>query len=208
MLQDEEIKNRFRAAAGVRRLFSRPNYGAYLLLRLRNFPLRGTAARIMEFLRPWRLVTLILRSIVRLITWLETGTLLLLLLLAGALAIPPLLLCSLFTPITWAVQNRRCAARLRAVIDRSPTGKICVCFAGPGALEPDSYFRGMIRALADGDSTVLVIPNSPRRGISPLRPGHAMHPETPNLYYIRGRLYFHLRRRLFPHRRERLILIY
>lgn len=208
MPQDEEIKDRFRAAAGVRRLFSRPNYGTYLLARLRSFPLRGVVTRIMEFLRPWRLVTLILRIIVRLITWLETGTLLLLLLLAGTLALPPLLLCSLLTPITWAVQNRRCAARLRAVMDRSPTGKICVCFAGPGALEPDSYFRGMVRALADGDSTVLVIPHIPRRGSSPLRPGRAMHRESPNLYLIRGRLYFHLRRRIFPRRRERLILIY
>ena len=117
MPRDEEIRDRFLAAAGICRLFSRQNYSTYLLARLRNFPLRGTATRIMEFLRPWRLVTLILRIIVRLITWLETGTLLLLLLLAGALALPPLLLCGLLTPVTWAVQNRRCAARLRAVMD-------------------------------------------------------------------------------------------
>lgn len=208
MPQDEEIKDRFQTSAGIHRLFSRPNYGAYLLARLRNFPLRGTVTQIMEFLRPWRLVTLILRIIVRLITWLETGTLLLLLLLAGALALPPLLLCGLFTPITWAVQNRRCAARLRAVMDRSPTGKICVCFAGPGALEPDSYFRGMVRALADGGSTVLVVLHTPRRRSSPLRPGQAMHREVPNLYLIRGRLYFHLRRRLLAGRRDRLTFIY
>lgn len=208
MPRDEEINARLRSAVEIRRLFSRPNYGTYLLARLRSFPFRGTVAQIMEFLRPWRLVTMILRIIVRLITWLETGTLLLLLLLAGALALPPLLLCGLFTPILRAVQNRRCTARLRAVMDRSPSGWICVCFAGPGALEADSYFRGMIRALADGDNTVLVIPHSPRRGNSPFRPGRAMHREAPNLYLIRGRLYFHLRRRLFPRRRERLILIY
>ena len=207
MPRDEEIKDRFRNIAGTRQLFSRPNYGTYLLARLRSFPFRGAVTRIMEFLRPWRLITLILRIIVRLITWLETGTLLLLFLLAGALALPPLLLCGLLTPITWAVQNHRCTARLRTVIDRSPTGKICVCFAGPGALEPNSYFRGMVRTLA-GESIVLVISHSPHRRLSPLRPGHAMHRESSNLYYIRGRLYFHLRRHLLSKRRDRLTLIY
>ncbi|MBE6575587.1 MAG: hypothetical protein E7654_04850 [Ruminococcaceae bacterium] len=208
MPPNEEIKSRFRAAAGVHRLFSRPGYTAYLLARLRSLPLRGTVTRIMEILRPWRLLTLILRIIARLITWLETGTLLLLLLLAGTLALPPLLLCGLLTPITWAVQNRRCATRLQAIMDQSPGGQIYVCFAAPRALEPNSYFRGMIRALTARGGTVLVVPHSPRRGSSPLRTGSAMHREEQNLYFIRERLYFHLRRRVLLPRRARLTLIY
>ena len=58
MPTDEEISGRFRAAASVHRLFSRPGYTTYLLARLRTLPLRGTVTRIMEILRPWRLLTL------------------------------------------------------------------------------------------------------------------------------------------------------
>lgn len=208
MPTDEEISGRFRAAASVHRLFSRSGYMTYLLARLRTLPFRGTVTRIMEIVRPWRLLTLILRIIARLITWLETGTLLLLTLLVLALALPPLLLCSLLMPLITAVQNRRCAARLQAIMDQSAAGQICVCFAAPGALERDSYFWGMIHAFAARGSTVLVVPHSPRRGSSPFRPGAAMHREEQNLYFIRQRLYFYLRRRVLFPRRSRLILIY
>ena len=208
MPTDEEITGRLRAAASVHRLFSRPGYATYLFTRLRTLPPRGTVKRIMEILRPWRLLTLVLRIIARLITWLETGTLLLLMLLVLALALPPLLLCSLLMPLIAAVQNRRCAARLRAIIDQAPAEQIYVCFAAPGALEQDSYFRGMIRAFAAEGSTVLVIPHRPHRGKSPFRPGSAMHREEQNLYLIRERLYFHLRRRVLLPRSSRLTLFY
>ena len=208
---DRAINDNLRSIADTERLLSRPHYGAYLLQKLRATSLWIIWQRLLTITRRFRLLSLTLRMFIRLITFLETGTFVLLYVLLIAIALPLVLLGSLFLLIIGILQHKKCASHLAALFDEHANTHIYVCFAHPAALQPHRYFGGMVRALAEEKQNIVLVVSpyfARNHGIAGRHAYLAMRRDAPRLYLIRRHLYFHLRRRLFTRDQNRIILLH
>ncbi|MBQ8397054.1 MAG: hypothetical protein IJX53_02505 [Clostridia bacterium] len=180
------------------------SYFAYLLASLRATSLWGLWQQLLTAVRRWRLLSAILRWSTIILTWLETSAVFLLAVTALLAAGLPLLVGAGVMLSVGLLQHRRCNAALSAHL----AGRhIYVCVAARGALEPDSYFHGMVRALADrADSAVIVV--SPYFWRSHGRAYVTMRRDGENLYLIRRHYFFSLRRRVLRPNSARVTILY